>query len=77
MTKPQIQLAWKKVIEEVHKRPILGERLKNKNISQLGDLLLFTQILLNKIETGENIIFNELLYKKTINFYCTQMKKYV
>lgn len=77
MTKSQIQLAWKKVISETHKRPKFGERLKNKNISQLGDLLLFSQVLLNKIEQGENTAFNGMIYRKTINFYCSQMKKYV
>jgi hypothetical protein len=77
MTKSQIQSAWKKVISETHKRPKLGVILKDKNISRLGDLLLFTQILLNKIEQKENIAFNEMIYKKTINFYCLQMKKHV
>lgn len=77
MTKSQIQSAWKKVIHEIHKRPRLGERLKDKSISQLGDLLLFAQVLLNRIEAGENNAFNSVLYRNTINFYCTQMKKYV
>lgn len=77
MTKSQIQLAWKKVICETHKRPRLGDRLKDKNISQLGELLLYVQVLLNKIEASENNTFNSILYKKTMNFYCTQMKEYV
>ena len=77
MTKTQIQLAWDKVISETHKRPKLGERLKDKEISQLGDLLLFTQALLGKIEAGENNIFNIKIYKKAMSFYCEQMKKYV
>lgn len=76
MTKSQIQSAWKKVISETHKRPNLGERLEDKNISCLGNLLLYTQALLDKIEAGENSIFNEMIYKKTINFYCQQMRKY-
>lgn len=77
MTKSQIQLAWKKVTRETHKRPKLGERLKDENISRLGDLLLYAQVLLDKIEAGKNTAFNEMIYKKTINFYCTQTKKYV
>jgi len=77
MTKSQIQLAWRKVIRETHKRPKLGERLKNKEISRLGNLLLLAQVLLGKIEVGENNVFNSILYRKTINFYCQQMKKYV
>lgn len=76
MTKLQTQSAWRKIICETHKRPKLGEHLKDKNISQLGDLLLFAQVLLEKIDTGENNTFNSALYRKTINFYCTQMKKY-
>jgi hypothetical protein len=77
MTKLQIQLEWEKITRETHKRSKLGERLKGENISQLGDLLLYAQALLNKIETDKNITFNEMIYKKTINFYCTQMKRYV
>lgn len=77
MTKKQLQKEWKKVISETHKRPGLNERLKDKNISQLGDLLLFAQVLLDKIEAGENNVFNSILYRKTMNFYCMQMKKYV
>lgn len=77
MTKLQIQSAWKKVIHETHKRSKLYDYLKNKNISLLGNLLLYAQVLLGKIEAGENSDFNEIIYKKTIKFYCSQMKKYV
>ena len=77
MTKSQIQLAWKKIICETHKRSMLGKQLKNKKISRLGALLLFAQILLDKIEADENSVFNSILYEKTVNFYCAQMNKYV
>ena len=77
MTKSQIQLAWEKIIRETRKRPNLGERLKEENISRLGDLLLSAQILLSKIEAGENVAFNEMIYKKTVDFYYVQMKKHV
>jgi len=77
MTKKQLQKEWKKVISETNKRLKLGERLRNQKISLLGDLLLFAQALLGKIEVGENSVFNSIIYKKTINFYCAQMKKYV
>jgi len=76
MTKLQIQLTWGKIIREIHKRPELGERLKKENISRLGDLLLSAQILLSKIEAGKNVAFNEMIYKKTMDFYYVQMKKY-
>lgn len=75
MTKKQLEKEWKKIISETHKRINLGERFKDKKISLLGYVLLYAQILLNKIEVGENSIFNEMIYKKTINFYCAQMKK--
>ena len=76
MTKSQIQLAWGRIIRETHKRPKL-ERLKKENISRLGDLLLSAQILLSKIEAGKNVVFNAIIYKKTMDFYYIQMKKYV
>ncbi|KKP56332.1 MAG: hypothetical protein UR50_C0004G0033 [Parcubacteria group bacterium GW2011_GWC1_34_10] len=77
MTKKQLQKEWNKMIDETHKRSKLGEHLKDKNILLLGDLLLYAQILLDKIEVRKNAAFNEIIYKKTINFYCSQMKKYV
>ena len=53
MTKKQLQKEWNKMIDETHKRSKLGEHLKDKNILLLGDLLLYAQVLLGKIETGE------------------------
>ncbi len=80
MTKSQIQLAWKKVIEETHKIPDWDSLQRNsrpyQKVVMLRELILFCQVLLGKIEAGENAAFNEIIYKKTINFYCTQMKKY-
>ncbi|OHA19320.1 MAG: hypothetical protein A3C08_01660 [Candidatus Taylorbacteria bacterium RIFCSPHIGHO2_02_FULL_47_18] len=77
MTKPQIKLAWNKVTNETHKRAKLGRCLKDKRISLLGELLLSAQVLLGKIEVGENKIFNSMIYKKIIAFYCVQMRRYV
>ena len=77
MTKKQLQKAWKKVTCETHKRLKLGERLKDKRISLLSELLLFAQVLLSKIEAGQNRSFNSMIYKKTMNFYCKQMISYV
>ena len=76
MTKTQIKLAWDKVISETHKRPKLGEKLKEEKISLLGDLLLTSSALLEKVERGENERFNVMIFKKTMSFYCEQMKKY-
>ncbi|MBI3306027.1 hypothetical protein HYZ82_02735 [Candidatus Nomurabacteria bacterium] len=81
MTKSQIQLAWKKVIKETHKTPNWGTLKRNskqyKRVVILRELILFCRILLEKIEIGENIPFNTIIFKKTMNFYCGQMKKYV
>jgi len=77
MKKKELYLAWKKVIRETHKRSKLGDCLKDKNIAQIGDLLLCAQVLLGKIEAEENNVFNSVIYKKTMNFYCAQMIKYV
>lgn len=64
MTKAQRQLAWEKVVRETHKR------------AKLGELLLIAGALLEKIERGKNKKFNAIIFKKTMNFYCKQMKKY-
>jgi hypothetical protein len=77
MTKKRLQKEWEKIIFETRKRSTLGEKLKDKDISRLGDLLLHAQVLLDKIEAGKNTVLDEMIYKKTINFYCLQMKKYV
>jgi len=77
MTKKQLQKEWERVINETHKRSLFDKHLKNKNISLLGDLLLFAQVLLEEIEAGENNNFNSSIYEKTINFYRAQMEKYV
>jgi len=70
MTKKQIQQELKKVINETQKRPKLCEKLKDKKISQLGELLLFTQVLIRKIKSGRHNVLDEVVYRKTINFYC-------
>jgi len=81
MTKKQLQLAWKKVIKEIHNIPDRDAFKRNlkqyQKIIMLRELILFCQVLLGKIETGGNTVFNTIIFKKTINFYCAQMKKYV
>lgn len=81
MTKSQIQLAWGKVIKETHKTPDWDSLKRNskqyKKVVMLRELILFCQVLLRKIGTGENTAFNAIIFKKTLNFYCAQMKKYV
>ena len=81
MTKSQIQLAWEKVIGETHRVPNWNTLKRNSRQYQrvviLRELILFCQILLGKIEIGEDPTFNAIIFKKTINFYCTQIKDYV
>lgn len=80
MTKSQIQSAWKNVIRETHKIPHWGTLKKGpkeyRSVVLLRELLLFCQVILNKIDSGENNEINSLIFNKTINFYCRQMKKY-
>jgi len=81
MTKSQIQLAWEKVIKETHKIPdwdaLKKDSKQHQRVVGLRELILFCQVLLGKIEMGENVAFNEIIYRKTIKFYCEQMKEYV
>lgn len=76
-----LQRSWKVVIKETHKIPhwetLKKSPKKYRSVVLLRELLLFCQILLNKIESGEDIAFNSMIYKKTINFYCAQMKEHV
>ncbi|PIR80989.1 hypothetical protein COU24_01065 [Candidatus Kuenenbacteria bacterium CG10_big_fil_rev_8_21_14_0_10_39_14] len=81
MTKKQLQSAWKKVIKETHKIPNWDALKRNsrqyRRVVMLRELILFCQVLLEKIEMGKNTAFNTIIFKKTINFYCAQMKEYV
>jgi len=81
MTKKQLQKEWKKVIGETHKIPDWDSLKRNskqyQKVVMLRELILFCQVLLGKINAGENKNFNLLIYKKTINFYCKQIKEYV
>jgi len=81
MTKSQIQLAWGKVIKETHKIPdwdaLKKDSKQYQRVVGIRELILFCQVLLEKIEMGENAAFNEIIYKKTIKFYYEQIKEYV
>lgn len=81
MTKSQIKLAWKKVIKETHKIPDWQIYKRNsrqyQKIVALREILLFCQVLLSKIESGENSLINNFIFTKTMSFYCEQIKKYV
>ena len=81
MTKSQIQLAWRKVIKETRQIPdwdLLKRNSKRyKKVVMLRELILFCQVLLGKIEKRENIAFNVIIFKQTLDFYCNQIKRYV
>ncbi len=81
MTKSQIQLAWKKVMNETHKIPN-WKALKKvpqqyQKVVLLRELLFVCQILLNKIESGKNSAVDVLIFNKIMDFYCVQVKEYV
>ncbi|MCX5783784.1 MAG: hypothetical protein NTW04_05035 [Elusimicrobia bacterium] len=77
MTESEIRLGWKQIISETRKRTKLGVRLGERKISRLGDLLFISQVLLGRIMAGENNAINSLVFRKTMNFYTKQMKKYI
>lgn len=81
MTYAQIQSARRKIIKETSRIPnwdILKRNSKQlKKVIMLRELLLFCQILLGRIEAEEDITFNPMIFKKTFDFYCTQIGRYV
>ncbi len=81
MTKSQIRLAWRKVIRETHKIPDWDSLKRNskqyRKVVILRELILYCQVLLGNMETGENVAFNTVIFKKTFDFYCSQIRKYV
>jgi len=78
MTKSQIQSAWRKVIKEIRRVPDWSMLKRNSKQYQkvviLRELILFCQVLLEKIEMGENITFNTIIFKKIFDFYYIQMR---
>ena len=48
-----------------------------QEVVMLRELILFCQTLLQKIEAKENVRFNTIIFRKIINFYCAQIKRYV
>ncbi|KKW11589.1 MAG: hypothetical protein UY50_C0010G0014 [Parcubacteria group bacterium GW2011_GWA2_49_9] len=81
MTRSQIQSAWKKVLKETQRVPnwdILTRSSKQyKKVVMLRELLLFCQVLLGRIGEEQNATFNSIIFKKTFNFYRTQIRSYV
>lgn len=81
MTKSQIQSAWERLTKEIHKIPDWKALRRNseryRKVVMLRELILFCQVILGKIGAGEDTAFNAVIFKKTVNFYCAQIKKYV
>lgn len=56
-----LEKEWQKITKEIHK--------KSKKSVMLRELLFIAQIILAQLERGQNRLFNELIYKKTIKEY--------
>lgn len=59
---------WQKLIKEIHK--------KSKKSEGLRELLFIAQIILIKIEKGQNRLFNELIYDKIMTECCPKKVLY-
>lgn len=66
-----LQKEWKKITKEVHNKPKCKTPYPKKVVS-VRDLLLFAQVLLEKIGNRENILFNTELYQKIMAGYYRQ-----
>lgn len=71
MIKKQLQKEWVKIIKEVHNKPKCQTPYPSK-IVMARELLLIAQIILQKIENGQQIRFHEEIYNKTMNEYNRQ-----
>ncbi len=71
MAKQQLQKEWKKIIKEVHDRPNCKIAYP-KQVVFIRRLLLFAEVLLEKIENKENVLFNSVLYQRVMAEYYRQ-----
>lgn len=62
---------WKRVFNAVHDKPKCKSPYL-KEVAQMRDLLLFAQVLLEKIDNRENIPLNSELYPKVMKEYFRQ-----
>jgi hypothetical protein len=69
MTKREIQKEWERIgFETLENKPKI-ESPYPRAVMRMRELLLFAQVALGKVEAGENIVFNEELYQKTVSVY--------
>lgn len=71
MTKKEIQEAWQEIRSEIINKPKVKTPYSRKIII-IRELLALAQMALEKIESGENIIFYQQLHKKMMPEYYRQ-----
>jgi len=71
MNKKQLQKEWDRIIKEVHDKPKCRTPYP-KQVVLVRELLLLAQVILEKLEDKENVLFNSELYQKTITEYYRQ-----
>lgn len=68
MTKQQLQKEWQRITFEIKNKPKINT-FYSLGIVRMRELLLLSQVELEKIETGENKKFHTELYQTTIKYY--------
>ena len=69
----KLQEKWKEITREINIIPNFNVPYK-KEIIATRELLLFAQLILSKIEMGDNINFHENLFSKIMSKYYKQKK---
>lgn len=62
---------WKRIIKEVHDKPKCQTPYP-KRVVFVRDLLLFAEVLLEKIGNKEDALFNTIIYQKIMAEYFRQ-----
>lgn len=71
MKTTNLKKEWKRIFQEVHDKPKCKTPYP-KEVVRMRDLLLFAEVLLEKIGNNENILLNSELYKKIMPEYRRQ-----
>ena len=81
MTKKQTRKLWQRIVKEFKRVPNWEKIKKNQKDYEkavlLRDLLFNCRVILERIESGNNVKFNTLIFNKSMYFYCKETKKYV
>jgi len=62
---------WDNLIEEIHDKPKCRTHYP-KQVVFVRELLLIAQIILMRIELGQNVLFNRKIYRKVMSEYFHQ-----